>query len=379
MKYFITFIIQFTLMANFPKNYEDSRNRFRKQVNVYKSYKIKSDIDKDLTIDYAYLENGTRDKTLLIINTGIHGPEAYLGSMALDIFIRTHLQNILDKDIDVFLIHALNPFGFKYHRRFTENNVDLNRNQNQSREIFRILNKDYQIVDHILNPKEKVNDHNTRFYKTLAQIGLKLITGTSFSSIRNATAAGQYHQQQGLFYGGKEFEENTLFIQNILAPQLNERSKILFLDFHTGLGDTGELHLITTSFKNQASREALNKIFPPSKYYKVTRPTDKGFYKANGDLLNFITNSSPTDAVLVNLAAEFGTVGTGTINQIDTISRMILENQGHFYGYENEDIKKQVKKDYLDLFYPQSEGWRSEVKDKVEKLFKINLQHFIDY
>ncbi len=379
MKYFITFILQFTLMANFPKSYEDSRDRFRKQVDDYKSFQINSDLDKDLTIDYAYLEQGTRDRTLLVINTGIHGPEAYLGSMALDIFIRTHLQNVLDKNIDVFLIHALNPFGFKYHRRFTENNVDLNRNQSRSKELFRTNNKDYQLIDHILNPKEKVDDHKTRFYKTIAQIGFKLITGTSFSSIRNATAGGQYHNQQGLFYGGVEFEENTLFIQSKLAPQLKERSKILFLDFHTGLGETGELHLITTSFKNQASLEALNKIFPPSEHYKVTRPTDKGFYKASGDLLSFITDSTPTDAVLINLAAEFGTVGTGTINQINTISRMILENQGHFYGYESEDAKEQVTKDYLDLFYPQSEGWRSEVKTKIENLFNVNLKHFIDY
>ncbi len=379
MKYYITLAISLSIMANYPSSYEQSRRNFRKLLPQSKVYKISSRVDDDLTIDYYFNDRSEKSRTLLIINTGIHGPEAYLGSMALDYFIKNHQQNVIDQNVDLFLIHSLNPYGFKYDRRFTENNVDLNRNQSLTSALFKTKNEDYKNLFDILNPQEEVKSRKFRFYQTLGSIGLKLLTGTKFSAIRRATAGGQYDYPNGLFFGGNKFEDNSIFLQQILKPHLKGRSKILFLDFHTGLGKREELHLITTSFKNNASASALAKVFPESKHYKVTKPTDKGFYRASGDLLTYISDISPEDAIVISLAAEFGTLGSGTIKQIETVSRMILENQGHFHGYETQKVKEKVKRDYMDLFFPQDESWKETAKLKVRHLFSDNLKSFIKY
>ena len=34
----------------------------------------------------------------------------------------------MPEDVAIVLVHALNPFGFAWRRRWNENNVDLNRN-----------------------------------------------------------------------------------------------------------------------------------------------------------------------------------------------------------------------------------------------------------
>ena len=59
----------------------------------------------------------------------MHGVEALFGSAVQLAFMEQADGRLAASGgSGVVLIHAINPFGFAWRRRFNENNVDLNRN-----------------------------------------------------------------------------------------------------------------------------------------------------------------------------------------------------------------------------------------------------------
>src|SRR5690242_4853238 len=65
---------------------------------------------------------------MLVMISSTHGVEGHCGSGAEIAWLRTGGPARLPKDNGALLIHAINPHGFAWTRRVTEDNVDLNRN-----------------------------------------------------------------------------------------------------------------------------------------------------------------------------------------------------------------------------------------------------------
>ena len=84
---------------------------------------------EDLAMDVVRDGPPDADK-LLIVSSGCHGVEGFCGS-GVQVFA-LHDQEWRDKahaaGVATLYIHALNPYGFSHIRRFTHENVDLNRN-----------------------------------------------------------------------------------------------------------------------------------------------------------------------------------------------------------------------------------------------------------
>lgn len=82
----------------------------------------------ELTIDVARF-SPQRPERLIVLSSGLHGVEGYLGSAVQCAILEEELEGWTPPDrLAVVMIHALNPYGFAFHRRVNENNVDLNRN-----------------------------------------------------------------------------------------------------------------------------------------------------------------------------------------------------------------------------------------------------------
>jgi hypothetical protein len=76
------------------------------------------------------LDGPVNAKQLLIVSSACHGVEGFCGSgVQVDALgqaawrAQAHAQGVA-----VLYVHALNPHGFSYQRRVTQENVDLNRN-----------------------------------------------------------------------------------------------------------------------------------------------------------------------------------------------------------------------------------------------------------
>jgi len=65
---------------------------------------------------------------VIVITSGVHGVEGYLGSALQTKALEDGLFANLPRDTGVVLVHALNPWGMAHFTRTNEDNVDLNRN-----------------------------------------------------------------------------------------------------------------------------------------------------------------------------------------------------------------------------------------------------------
>ena len=127
--------------------------------------------EKDgLYIDSLYIPATENQTNLIVITTGVHGIEGYIGSVMLDVFWEEIYSSEINKaNTGVLVVANVNPYGMKYHRRYNENNVDLNRNFILDWDNFDMtVNKDYPKVDSFLGPKETMGNiigHELGFYQ----------------------------------------------------------------------------------------------------------------------------------------------------------------------------------------------------------------------
>jgi len=64
----------------------------------------------------------------VLTNTATHGVEGFCGSGATVGWLRSGEWKRLPRGVAMVMVHAINPHGFAWLRRVTEDNVDLNRN-----------------------------------------------------------------------------------------------------------------------------------------------------------------------------------------------------------------------------------------------------------
>ena len=70
---------------------------------------------------------------LLVLTSGVHGVELFAGAGCQIDWLLTHPADALPRDTAVVLVHAINPWGASWLRRYTEDNVDLCRNSSTIR------------------------------------------------------------------------------------------------------------------------------------------------------------------------------------------------------------------------------------------------------
>ncbi|KAL7540301.1 hypothetical protein ACHAXR_010016 [Thalassiosira sp. AJA248-18] len=121
-----------------------------------------------LTTRISGSNRNTGEGVNIIHSSGTHGVEGYIGSAVQirflhELFLANEEQlgsktaSSGDRVRRVLLIHAINPFGMRHHRRANENNVDLNRNVLSEQMWSHIRQRDPNFVGYVdmdseLNP-----------------------------------------------------------------------------------------------------------------------------------------------------------------------------------------------------------------------------------
>lgn len=159
-------------------------------------YSYAIDETEDLYIDNIYLPATNEQTNLIILTTGVHGIEGYIGSVMLDVFWQEIYPTIDTTNTGVLVVANVNPYGMKYHRRYNENNVDLNRNFILDWESFDLtVNKDYPQVESFLGPKKQMGNillHEAGFYGSM----VKNLISSGVDTISNALLGGQYEYSE---------------------------------------------------------------------------------------------------------------------------------------------------------------------------------------
>lgn len=187
-----------------------------------------------LAADVAWFGPADAAHVLLMVS-GTHGVEGFCGSGAQIDCLDYGIDTLTGPDVAVMMLHAINPHGFAWLRRVTEEGVDLNRNA-ISFETGVPANEGYAALADAFLPRELGPD-------ALAAAEAKLASWRAAhgqGAFDIARTAGQYTHPEGLFYGGTAPTWAMRTIGAVCADYaLAARANVAVVDYHTGLGPFG--------------------------------------------------------------------------------------------------------------------------------------------
>lgn len=313
-----------------------------------------------LYIDTFYLPASQAQTNLVVLTTGVHGIEGYIGSVMLDVFFGEIYPTLDPDNTGVLVVANVNPYGMKYMRRYNENNVDLNRNFILDWDSFDLAsNKEYPKVDTFLGPTCKIGNalwHEVGFYLSL---GKTAITDGA-DTISDALLTGQYEYPQGVYYGGTGDEASTVYLKDVFARCLeSEYENIVHIDIHSGYGPRYNMVIFNSVFETLTEAESVAAFG----YDHIIAYDSESFYATTGDTTDFfyrLADSVDSEKTLFSTCFEFGTIGDAFFDTILSLKYTVDENRNHWYPTQNKTSAEILRQNYLELYYPTETAWREK-------------------
>lgn len=342
----------------FARSYIEARAKFHDAVTA-KGVKIESHINpsrgpsgEELATDTAWI--GPRDASRLMIGmSGTHGAEAFCGSGIQVGWLRQGLFDKLPAGTAVLLIHAINPSGFAWVRRVTENNVDLNRNfvDHQAKKV---ENVGYRELRNYISPadwsEESERRNKTAFAEYAGQHGAL--------ALQSAITSGQYWDDEGVFYGGQTETWSNRTLRHILAPHAATVRRAAFIDLHTGLGPYGVGEIMSNHFGNGAGNRFIRDWWGNEATYFDDGSTSSAI--TTGDTQVGIDQALPKTEV-GGITLEYGTL---PLEQM--IDAVRADNWVHLHGNLDNDQGRGIKADIRAAFYPEKDDWKQMIIDRAD-------------
>ena len=348
----------------FPSSYEDSRARFLQSLNLIQQKWPATQLEShplrsfpDLSIDWLWAHARNKE-TLLIISTAEHGIEGYAGYAMMKVFIEEFAPRLNPENTGLLLLHGLNPWGMKHHRKVNENNVDLNRNFVFNGNFDSAINLEYHQIENLINPQRRMKSFGTENIRYLAG-SINLIRTMGMKTATKVATLGQYHTSNGFFYGGTEYQEGTRVAMELYRRALQEYQSIIQIDMHTGYGPRYQMSIIMSPLDPLTSEETSRKF----NYPLVLKINAEEFYDISGDMASYyykLRNRDFPDKQLFACGFEFGTFGDSIPARIRSLRAMVFENQLHWHGAKNERIASQVRKEFDEFYFPSELKWREK-------------------
>lgn len=377
--YFITVLILITSSSAWTDNsryfmetYDQSDRAFVEQFANLKKINPKATIHQfrysDGTIRSFFFPAKQKQENLLIMISGTHGIEGLAGSAVQRWFLD---QNINTDKTAILMIHGFNIYGFKTYRRVNENNIDLNRNFILARDVFKTNDLEYTKLNSFLNPETSPSVNIFSHLGFIFRAAYNVAT-QSMESLRTSILKGQYSHAKGIFYGGDSNAIQSALILDLVASYMKPYKKIFLIDLHTGYGKKSKLHLFAGR-SNDANAAVLNQIFDKN---EIDYSDKKNFYQTEGDVITYFIDKIRlnVDAEISGIVFEYGTLDSQTtLGSIESLRRVILENQNFHYPTDTESSKK-IAHLYLEMFYPSDPTWRSSILEqtnaRMQQVFK---------
>ena len=352
---------------SFLNDYEDVRAQLAQRVDALESmglsvesYSHAIDEADGLYIDNIYVPAASEKKNLVVLTTGVHGIEGYIGSVMLDVFFEEIYPGLNSEETGVLVVANVNPYGMKYMRRYNENNVDLNRNFILDWDSFDLsVNKDYPKVEKFLGPQKAIGNglwHEAGFFLSLAKEALT----NGVDTVSDALLGGQYQFPEGVYYGGTGDEASTVYLKDVFDRCLDSKyENIVHIDIHSGYGPRYNMVIFNSVYEtmNEAETKAA------FGYDNVISYDSESFYATTGDTTDFfyrLSESKDSDTSLFSTCFEFGTIGDALFDTILSLKYTVDENRQHWYPSSSDISAEIVRQTYLELFYPTETQWREK-------------------
>lgn len=343
---------------SFPSSYFQSRETFRDltRANDWRceSHSItpKGPNEETLSIDVAIRRPDSPVATL-VVTSGLHGIEGFVGAAIQCETLQAWHQNGLPDDLNLIFIHALNPYGFAWRRRFDEHNVDPNRNFFSPGQTRPECSEIYRHLHPVLNPESAP----THFDLFLPRAALA-IARYGYHRVARAVACGQYEYPKGLFYGGLEPSESQTILQTNLRKWIgvedcSQRGPVLHIDFHSGLGTKGITQLLMEQYLSPERQRWLEDHFGAKSISK--HDADELLYRAAGSFGQWCVDHLP------EVDYTFACAEIGTYPAIKVLSGLRAENRATHWCEDQPTLINRWRDRLQELFCLADPVWRTKV------------------
>ena len=342
----------------FSSDYTEARRKFRDAatragavLTTYINPKVKGPNGEELATDVARL--GPREASRVLITiSATHGAEGFCGSGAQTGSFETGLGRELPADTTLVAIHAINPYGFAWLRRVTEDNVDLNRNfVDHSAPLPR--NPGYDELADAICPSEWIDPVLSAARQRLEAYGKK----HGPAALQFAVTAGQYNHADGVFFGGGQPTWSRDTLLKVVSEHAAHARRLAVIDYHTGLGPWGYGEPIVTHGRNTAALARARQWFGD----RITCPAlgNSSSADVKGDILSALESRNPR-IDFTGLALEYGTLPLN-----DVLDAVRADNWLHIHGDVQSSRGREIKAMVRAAFYGDKDDWKSMIFEQA--------------
>jgi len=339
---------------SFSANYPEARTKFLEvareagAIHQQITHPEKGPDGGDLSTDVAWL--GPRDaERVLVMISGTHGVEGFCGSGAQVDWLRRGEASRLPSGMAALMIHAVNPYGFAWLRRVTNENVDLNRNWvDFSAPLPK--NPGYDELSEAICPAS----WTPQVQEDTAKVLGAYLGRNGPAALQQALSGGQYSHPSGVFYGGAGPTWSRRTQTEVFETWLAGARRVAIIDYHTGLGPWGYGEQIITERRHEPAFHRAAAWYGAA----VTSPNDGTSTSApiSGDGL------AAAPRILRNAEVTGMALEVGTLPLNDVFLALRADAWLHAYAdplgaEEAAGIKSRIR----DAFYGDADDWKGMV------------------
>ena len=339
----------------FSDTYTEARRRWQASCTRHGAHirSIQHDLcgpnHEPLFMDIARLGDRTAPR-VLILSCGTHGIEGFTGSAVMSAWLDQR-ESAWPSNVEVVLIHAVNPWGFAHGQRVTENNVDLNRNfLDFSKPI--PPNNGYDLLHPALQLETWSEQAWQRVFRDLDEFRQR----EGEKAFSDAFNGGQYTHADGLFFGGRRPEWSNTTLRTVLTEVMQGRREVHLVDLHTGIGPHGMPFFINFDPAGSRPRRMVESIWAQDRL-NGAGSTHKAFATYQGlliDVLPTIEPAADSSAVVI----EFGTRSRPDMQR----AHLALMWLRRLSGAEQKSAQADAaRRHYRESFFPSETSWRQSV------------------
>ncbi|RPH58222.1 MAG: DUF2817 domain-containing protein, partial [Burkholderiales bacterium] len=291
-----------------------------------------------------------RPRHAVVLSSGTHGVEGYTGSAIQHHALETVLPRLaLAPGTALVIQHANNPYGFAWHRRVNEDNVDFNRN---FRERFDPTQcpADYEALHDCLNPPDL---EPAREAARWARVDA-FVAAYGLRRFQQAAVEGQYRYPKGMQFGGHAQTAGTRHLLALVREHLRHAQTVVWLDFHTGLGEFGACELITGAPVADDGYAFSQQVWPAG--VKSAAAGESLSTPLNGLLDRGLSAALPAGARFAFAYPEYGTWAPMRV-----IRAMRADNWLAHHGDRGDATGRAIEAEMLEAFRPGSRDWERRV------------------
>ncbi len=340
-------------MDSFGQDYQDARARFLDAARSAGAqleaigHPSRGPDDRELATDVAWIGSRSAERVLVLISA-THGVEGFCGSGAQVDWLRREEHARLPSGVAAMLIHAINPYGFAWLRRTTQENIDLNRNWIDFDQPLPDNPAYTEIRDALVPPQW--TDASRRDCKRVLDAYARVHGQPAF---QQAVSGGQYRYPDGIFYGGSAPSWSRTTQTAIFAKYLAVARRVTILDYHTGLGPCGYAEPISVFAPESPEHCRARAAFGANVTSVLGRSSSSAVIAGDG-----LTAAAGllSRAEVTSVALEYG-----TLPMEETLEALRADTWLHAFGDPASSEGQRIKHAIRGAFYVDTDAWRGMV------------------